>query len=1169
MLLVETKNVDTIVQNLAQDLGYKNSFVISANGSSGGAAFFWSDRVKINFLDSPSLYCTHMSVENETNVMWLSYIYGNPDVRYRKEQWNDLIKSEHAGFLQNKPRLMVGDFNDIKNRTEKQGGLLRSVGSFSLFNHMISVLGLHDIKSIGGKYIWIGKRSRYSIMTRIDRAMANCEWLERYPSATVTLLPWIGSDHRPLLLDTEGSKWKKPKIFRYDPRWRLYPDVKQVIEQVLEQEEANVSIGDMYSIIRDCRKALSKWRSKHNMNSEKLITKLKKDIQDAYKAPSIDYVKLTNLKAQLQLQYRLEEEYWRTKSRILWLQAGDRNTKYFHAKVKQRRSYNRIIFLQDEKGKVYKKAKDIFSHIQYYFSHLFPSSGSIISSSLMEGIPRTVTEEINSRLTEPITEMEVKKAVFAMNPDKTPGPDGMSAAFYRQHWEAIKTGVFSCVQNFFENNYLDPRLNETHICLIPKIENPLTIKDYRPISLANVVYKIISKILAERLKPWLNSIIIENQSAFIPGRLITDNVLIAHELMHSLNTKNLKNKFMAVKLDIAKAFDKVEWRFVDAVMEKMGFCQQWRQWIMTCITTVSYSVLINGEQSKIIKPQRGIRQGDPISPYLYIICTEGLSRLIKQNIKKQMIHGFKASRSGPPVSHLLFADDSLLFCKATEEEARNMAQILNTYQRASGQEINYTKSAISFGKGTPKYTQDNIIKHLGITKIGGFGKYLGLPECIGKNRRETFQYIIQRIENKMVNWYSKFLSPAGKEILLKAVITALPTYTMSCFLLPKNLVKEITKAMRQFWWSANLDKRSIPWIAWDKITLSKKEGGLGVRDMLAFNKALLAKQAWRLMNNPTSLLARVYKAKYFRKTNFLEAKASPSSSYAWRSIIQTQSLISKGIKWIVGNGENIRLWKDNWLQGDTDLFPTSPGAELYPMMMVKDLFISGTREWDISKIRSLVREEDVAKNLRIRPSWTLQQDTLCWRFGTTGTYTVKTGYHLQRSMDIEAQPNQSSNQPQVTLHNNLLNKLWRVNIPPKIKMFWWKATHNGLPVVENLKKRGYGSCELCPLCGEKPETVDHMILQCRIAWEIWSLVLNEDRYQLSQISTIYDLMLFCLQKISKDRADNVPFFLGWRIWKARNKLVFENRRDHIIHIINSAYMDAKIWKEALTQNKET
>lgn len=133
---------------------------------------------------------------------------------------------------------------------------------------------------------------------------------------------------------------------------------------------------------------------------------------------------------------------------------------------------------------------------------------------------------------------------------------------------------------------------------------------------------------------------------------------------------------MALKLDISKAFDKIEGPFVDAVMERMGFCRQWRGWNMKCITTVSYSILINGVPSREIKPQRGLRQGDPISPYLYILCTEGLSRLIKQSIHKQKMHGCRASRCGPPILHLLFADDSLVFCKATEEEAHSLSQLL-------------------------------------------------------------------------------------------------------------------------------------------------------------------------------------------------------------------------------------------------------------------------------------------------------------------------------------------------------------------------------------------------------------------------------------------------------------------------------------------------------------
>lgn len=203
------------------------------------------------------------------------------------------------------------------------------------------------------------------------------------------------------------------------------------------------------------------------------------------------------------------------------------------------------------------------------------------------------------------------------------------------------------------------------------------------------------------LKPWLNIVITENQSAF---RLITDNVLIAHELMHSLHTKKLKIKYMAFKLDISKAFDTVEWGFIIAAMKHMGFFETWCKWIHTCMSTVTYSVLVNGEPLKPITPSKGIRQDDPISPYLYIICIEGLSALLKNIIRLQHLNGYKALRGGPSIFHLFFADDSLVFCRATEEECQTLMNTLMEYQRASGQAVNFT--AITFAKGIPQNTQE-------------------------------------------------------------------------------------------------------------------------------------------------------------------------------------------------------------------------------------------------------------------------------------------------------------------------------------------------------------------------------------------------------------------------------------------------------------------------------
>ncbi|KAL0700618.1 hypothetical protein Bca4012_056740 [Brassica carinata] len=597
-------------------------------------------------------------------------------------------------------------------------------------------------------------------------------------------------------------------------------------------------------------------------------------------------------------------------------------------------------------------------------------------------------------------------------------------------------------------------------------------------------------------------------------------------------------------------------------MERMGFCNQWRIWIKMCITTVSYSVLVNGEPTRSIKPQRGLRQGDPISPYLYILCTEGLSRLIRQNIQHRKIHGFKASRSGPAICHLLFADDSLVFCKATEEEGHNLLNILNTYQRASGQEINYKKSAIAFSKGTPSNLQENLSRNFGITKLGGFGKYLGLPDHIGRKRKEVFEYLVQRVKGKIENWYSKFLSPADKEVLLKAVITSLPTYTMSCFLLPKLLLKEITKAMRQFWWSAIRDKHVIPWIAWNKITSYKKEGGLGIRDMLAFNKALLAKQAWRLITKPSSLIARVYKAKYYKKSDFMYARSYQSSSYAWRRIVQTQPLIKKGMKWIVGDGKNINIWKDSWLPDKETVLPKDPSYPDHYDLPVKDLFISGTTVWDVHKIRSLVHEDDVASILRIRPSITGCPDMRRWAPCKSGNYTVKTGYHLQRLMDKENNNNQVSSSLAPHFNTHTLNRFWSLRIPPKIKIFWWKIMHNALPVADNLNKRGCRIDKGCQICGGDLENIKHMLLECRVAREIWSISLLDKFPPLEQEDTVLHFVEKMIEQSTNNQENIFSFFLGWRIWKMRNKFIYENKRDHIVHVIRAAWMDKQIWEEA-------
>jgi hypothetical protein len=226
--------------------------------------------------------------------------------------------------------------------------------------------------------------------------------------------------------------------------------------------------------------------------------------------------------------------------------------------------------------------------------------------------------------------------------------------------------------------------NQTIISLIPKVKCPEQVTDLRPISLCNVIYKIVSKALANRLKVILPEIISPSQSAFVPGRLISDNILlIAYEMTHHLlNKRKGGTSYAAIKLDMIKAYDRVEWLFLKDMMIKMGFERRWIDLIMNCVSTVSYRIKINGALSENFRPERGLRQGDPLSPYLFLICAEGFSALLNHAEEEGRIARVKICQSAPRVSHLLFVDDSQILIRA-KEDATHLQEILDLYKQCS------------------------------------------------------------------------------------------------------------------------------------------------------------------------------------------------------------------------------------------------------------------------------------------------------------------------------------------------------------------------------------------------------------------------------------------------------------------------------------------------------
>ena len=283
-------------------------------------------------------------------------------------------------------------------------------------------------------------------------------------------------------------------------------------------------------------------------------------------------------------------------------------------------------------------------------------------------------------------------------------------------------------------------------------------------------------------------------------------------------------------------------------------------------------------------PSRGLRLGDPLSPYLFLLCADGFSSLINNAVRNNMLSGISICRGCPMVTHLFFADDSLLFCKASTQECQNLMAILDLYEAAFGQKINADKSSIFFSTNTPSELKDEIMEVMGPMQDSKHNKYLGLPSIIGKSKKEVFAEIKEKVAKKLSGWKEKMLSIGGKEILIKAVAQAIPTYAMSCFLLPKGLCDEIEGIIRRFWWGQRDQESKIAWVSWKNLCKSKLKEGLGFRNFQAFNLAMLAKQGWRLLSNPHSLLARIYRAKYFPHGDVLNSKLGCCPSYAWRSI---------------------------------------------------------------------------------------------------------------------------------------------------------------------------------------------------------------------------------------------------------------------------------------------
>ena len=531
--------------------------------------------------------------------------------------------------------------------------------------------------------------------------------------------------------------------------------------------------------------------------------------------------------------------------------------------------------------------------------------------------------------------------------------------------------------------------------------------------------------------------------------------------------------------------------------------------------------------------------------------------MMHQAERNNHLKGIKLSTRGPSISHLLFADDSLFFTLANQRSCKAIKTVLSKYEEVSGQAVNLRKSAITFGKNVKPETKRRMRNLLGIHNEGGGGKYLGLPEQFDKKKSELFRYIVERVKEKTQGWNKKYLSQAGKEVMLKAVALAMPIYSMNVFKLPKEICSEICGILAKFWWGSG-GNSGMHWLAWDRLSLPKREGGLGFRDLESFNLALLGKQTWRLLQYPDSLMAKTLKGRYYQETNILNATRGRKASFIWKSILHGRDLVKKGLRFCIGDGSTIDAWLDPWLPIHLPRPPIKLDGSPSPLL-VQNLLNQTRTGWDTDKIRDWVDPQDAATIMNIKVCPTATQDLLGWHYTRHGFYTVKSGYWLATHLPDfnQAIPPQGD----ILLKQNL----WKSKTAPKLKHFCWRIISKAIPTGENLKYRHITTDATCVRCCREDESTNHLFFNCEYAQAIWRSAGIPNPILLDTNATLEDKLRAILHINSFAHTSHIrqlPLWILWRIWKSRNVLMFQNRNIPWRESLRYAKQDAKEWQEA-------
>ncbi|WOK95118.1 hypothetical protein Cni_G03825 [Canna indica] len=521
---------------------------------------------------------------------------------------------------------------------------------------------------------------------------------------------------------------------------------------------------------------------------------------------------------------------WWLKATTMWIEQNDRNTKFFQNLVKFKKRKSLITEIQTEQS-IISKPKKIVEEYANWYKDLWGSVDRDINNwdTLRNLNWYRVPSSCHNALTNAFSEKEIIEAINSLGRGKAPGPDSYNLEFYINFWDRINESYMSAINSFHESGVIPEFWGNTKLVFIPKTDNAKRITDYRPIALCNVGYKILSKLLVNRCKSFIEDTISKEQMAFVRNRNLHENVLMVSEMLNIIHGSKRKKPYCILKLDLEKAFDRVSWEALKKIWNFMNFPKKLINRLYGCLSSSVFTCSINGFNSFCFKNCKGVRQGDPLSPYFFIMMQELLSLLIKKAVDDGEVKAFKYKKFF--ISHLFYADDILITISSCRRSVMKVKEILDTYCSYTNHKINVSKSEVIFPGNCSERIKAEVCNILNIKK-GTFPiKHLGVFIDGGKLSKSHQSLVVDKASTRIENWASKHISQAGKIVLINSVVNSIPIHSLSTTWINDGVINNYAKNARSFLWKTNSKKKGLHLVKWELVTICKRDGGLGIKDL--------------------------------------------------------------------------------------------------------------------------------------------------------------------------------------------------------------------------------------------------------------------------------------------------------------------------------------------------